>query len=193
MMLTERLKNETQQLHIEVEKLILPHIKNMNTAADYVRLLHIFYGFFSPLEFLVQQQLTSNTIPDWNERRKSDSMVKDAEKYSVDLKALSTSADMPQIDNEAQALGAMYVMEGSTLGGVHLVKMIEKRLGNNVQGALAFFNGYGQETMHRWNGFKDHLNAFANTTESQNDVVCAANNTFNKFKLWIGLNQTSCS
>ena len=56
-----------------------------------------------------------------------------------------------QAGGAAEALGLMYVLEGSTLGG----RLIESRVrsaGGNLQG-LSFLNPYGRHTSLRWRAF----------------------------------------
>lgn len=188
MMLTDRLKNETHHEHLEVEKLIMPFIKNLSSVDEYVHLLHIFHGYFSPVEEQIAHHLSSEHIPDYNERRKSDALIKDAAILNGNLQAANFCINLPVINSTASALGALYVLEGSTLGGVHIKKMIENKLNGQAQQALNFFEGYGSNTMQRWNDFKHHLNRLAGSGVIEDEVVDAANDTFIKFKNWISQN-----
>jgi heme oxygenase len=55
--------------------------------------------------------------------------------------------DDPPNDDLMAALGAFYVLEGSTLGGRVLLREVRERLGDVPTGFLA---GYGDQTGHRW-------------------------------------------
>jgi heme oxygenase len=79
----------------------------------------------------------------------------------------------------------MYVLEGSTLGGVHLSKMIRDRVNLDSRKGLKFFNGYGEQTLSRWEAFKASVNSAAYDNKFEERVVDTANETFIKFKLWI--------
>ena len=82
-------------------------------------------------------------------------------------------------------------MEGSTLGGLYISKMIAKQL-NLTNGAfLSFFDGYGEQTEEMWNSFKSALDEQVVHTAEQAAVVQAANDTFKKFKTWIALSTAS--
>ena len=82
----------------------------------------------------------------------------------------------------------MYVLEGSTLGGVHLTKMIAAKMNLRETKGLEFFNGYGNGTMAKWEAFKTSVNGVGKDETTQDKVIEAANNTFSKFKDWIEKN-----
>jgi len=57
----------------------------------------------------------------------------------------------PAPSNKAEALGMMYVLEGSTLGGRFILQRLSE-LGSDVSD-LAFLDPYGAETGRRWRSF----------------------------------------
>lgn len=61
----------------------------------------------------------------------------------------------PQPNSVAEALGMMYVLEGSTLGGKMMKRMLAERCGDDDD--LAFLDPYGKETGVRWRAFVDVL------------------------------------
>jgi len=68
-------------------------------------------------------------------------------------------------------LGAMYVMEGSTLGGQYIAKHLEKVFQFEPGGGNAYFRGYAEHTGEMWNAFKAIL---VEVPEEQGDQVIAA-------------------
>ena len=83
----------------------------------------------------------------------------------------------------ASALGAMYVVEGSTLGG----QMISRALRGAdwvPPAGLASFNPYGAETGAQWRGFRTVL-AEAVPPQGEADVVAAALATFELLHGWL--------
>jgi heme oxygenase len=52
--------------------------------------------------------------------------------------------------NPSQALGRIYVAEGSTLGGWHIARTAEQRLGFDRDRGARFFFGHGDQTYPRW-------------------------------------------
>ena len=57
----------------------------------------------------------------------------------------------PEPSNRAQALGMLYVLEGSTLGGRFILRTLAERGVDDPN--LAFLDPYGQETGLRWRSF----------------------------------------
>jgi heme oxygenase len=184
-MLAERLKKETQQQHIAVEKLIIPRIKSLDSAHSYLKLLQIFYGYFQPLEEIINEHISDTVIADIKDRRKAAVIAEDMNFIDGGHQSYCTCTDLPSVTNTAEAIGAMYVLEGSTLGGVHLSKMIRDRVNLDSRKGLKFFNGYGDQTLSRWEAFKASVNSAAYDDKFEERVVDTANETFIKFKLWI--------
>lgn len=174
-------KNETAVRHRRAENQLLPLLQSLRSAADYAALLKRFYGFYEPLETLVRHYITPALLPDVEERGL-------ARRLFADLTVLGESGHLPccsalpRVQSAAEAFGAMYVMEGSTLGGRVLLKMFAQRGDLNLPPeAFHFFSGYGAETGRRWTSFIHALNGQQNTQA----VVGAANETFAHLENWM--------
>jgi heme oxygenase len=186
LMLSEKLKEETKQNHQQLEKALIGQLKAIRKPEEYAALLKLFYGYFGGLEEKINEAIDEAQLPDKDGRRKTQSLANDLEylKSNVPLKA--TDDDLPQITDHLQALGALYVIEGSTLGGKIISKMMQQ-LGFDDT-ALSFFNGYGDDTEQMWDTFKQMLNNQAKTSADEQRVVNAANETFRKFGHWFSKN-----
>lgn len=186
-MLTEALKNDTKLAHAELEGRMIPAIKAIDSEAGYYRLLEMMYGFYAPLEESIDAYVNEEKMPGYGQRRKASLLIQDMTVLNQQQVQAPQQlcTDLPVIENYAQAIGAMYVLEGSTLGGKIIAGMIQKRVAA-VDKALHFFNGYGEKAMNMWNAFKEQVN-----TGIQNDkkveVIQSANDTFTAFKRWIAL------
>lgn len=55
--------------------------------------------------------------------------------------------------DRAEAVGALYVVEGSILGGVLIARQVRTRLGLSAGSGCGFFSGHGRETAAHWAGF----------------------------------------
>jgi heme oxygenase len=186
-MLSERLKEETKVAHVKVEALIIPKIKALDTYQSYKNLLYIFYGFFKPVEEQITVYLQEDVLPDINERRNAMLIQQDLA-FIGEQKPDVVCIELPLIKDAATALGAMYVLEGSTLGGIHLSKMIADKMSFTSPKGVAFFSGYRNKTATKWDFFKEQLNNYTESTEVENEVIRSANETFLKFKNWIEKN-----
>jgi len=98
-----------------------------------------------------------------------------------DLK-LAASELLPVIEIHLQSLGALYVMEGSTLGDKIIYKMIIQQLKTEVM-AFTFFMGYGDQSANMSNSIKHILNRITQTG-LLGIIVESANVTFQKFSFW---------
>ncbi|QQL49758.1 biliverdin-producing heme oxygenase [Mucilaginibacter ginkgonis] len=180
-MLSDNLKEQTLANHQQLEKLLVGKIKSVATEQDYINLLQLFYGYFGGLEKVIDQYIGKDQLPDYNHRRKTDAIADDIASLGGTPVQEATGADLPLIDDTAKAFGALYVIEGSTLGGSIISKMISSKLG--LQNGLSFFNGYGEASHKMWGIFKAALN---NLPENDGqEIIRSANDTFAGFDAWI--------
>lgn len=187
-MLIEKLRAGTRHTHEELEKEMMPLITQAGDAGVYAKLLHLFYGYYRPLEKGMETWLDDSVVPDINQRRKTSWILDDLQALGQPTE-MEEDADAPVISNRAEALGAMYVMEGSSLGGKVICKMIAENLGMEDHRALSFFYGYGGQTGSRWKGFLAVLDRFSGTEEEQ-DIIRKADEVFLKFRRWLQRNKS---
>lgn len=182
----QTLKHQTEAAHLELEALMMPWLQAIATKEDYAQLLKGFYGYFSPLENAVAPFITTSILPDGAERRKATFILNDLAQLAVSTSELPLATHLPKIQSLPQALGALYVMEGSTLGGKGITKMLLKKEGLNLQlNSLQFFGGYGEKTGPMWTAFVNVLNSFCGTDEEVAQMVASAAQTFSLFKTWL--------
>ncbi|OKS88934.1 biliverdin-producing heme oxygenase [Mucilaginibacter polytrichastri] len=180
-MLAENLKDQTLAYHQQLEKKLVGQIKGLTSQADYLQLLQLFYGYFGGLEDRINLFINQEQMPDHAQRRKTEAIADDIIALGGQPVAKATGNELPEINSAEQAFGALYVIEGSTLGGSIIGKMISGKLGLNT--GLSFFNSYGENTHQMWASFKNILNNQPSDTEQT--ITEAANSTFLKFKNWI--------
>lgn len=180
--LAAMIKDSTKAVHEEVEQLLLPHLASVQNTADYAAILKMFYGYYHPLEKMIEAFITPDILPDIAERRKATAIVHDLRAIGQPANNLFPSEYLPAIENAAQAIGALYVLEGSTLGGKMIAKMLRKNEALSLtDDKLSFFTGYGEETGSKWKTFLDLLNQ----QEDGSDVLKGANETFVYLKSWM--------
>lgn len=189
-MLSETLKEETKDLHVALEKVMVPMIKNIRGNQDYVKVLELFYSYFGALERKISK-LEPLELPDYHQRRKKEAIAEDIVSLGGTVPELAPDQHLPELANQLQVWGALYVMEGSTLGGIHISKMIAKLLNLKSGTSLAFFDGYGDQTNSMWNSFRAALDEQVATPEEKAVVIQSANETFLEFKRWIELKQAA--
>jgi heme oxygenase (biliverdin-IX-beta and delta-forming) len=189
--LLQQIKEQTKESHSSLEQLPILHSLTSSdiNQLQYLKILIKFYGFFSPLENAINQYpQIQNYLPDIETRRKASSLYNDINIISrkEDTKPLFKEChNLPAVANPAQAMGCLYVMEGSTLGGRFIYKNLEKNLQITDKDGASFFYGYGPETGEKWKKFQAGLSFFAEETPHETSkAITAAVDTFEKLKLW---------
>jgi heme oxygenase len=110
---------------------------------------------------------------------------------AVSLEGHTTPATIPRctaltaFDTPAQQLGALYVVEGSTLGGRHLARNLDPLLGPTGSAGRRFFLGRGADTSAAWNAFQARMSSSAMTPADHGETVAAAVETFDIFQQWM--------
>jgi len=156
-MLSEKLKENTKLNHQQLEKKLVTFMRSIRSREDYVQLISLFYSFFGGLELAIDANFDRSGLPDYQLRRKTAALADDLAQLGATLPALAGKNELPTINGHLQALGALYVIEGSTLGGKIISKMMAQQLGLINNEGLSFFSGYGAETENMWQIFKTAL------------------------------------
>ncbi|MBI6656865.1 biliverdin-producing heme oxygenase [Pseudomonas carnis] len=185
--LLETLRTGTGLLHVALEQR-LPFFSERLDAQWYRRLLQAYYGFYQPMEAALYD---SGLIPDGYEsalRLKTPTLVHDLHALGLTehaIHALPRCTQLPVLDTPAACLGALYVLEGATLGGQVLRREMALRLNVNADNGGAFLNVYGAETGRRWKDFLDYLGRQPLDTDAAVRAVMAARSTFSGFEQWL--------
>ena len=179
---TEELKVTTAETHQATEKKMVGILKSLRNMTDYVNLLNRLHGFYAPVESLICRHLDSANFPDIGRRRRSDYLLWDIGETGLVAPQPRVCPELPRIDSYQRALGALYVLEGSTLGGQIIAGRISKEL--QTEKSLSFFGAYGAETRRMWQSFKDFINRPFHFIY-RSEIIGAAKDTFITFSNWI--------
>ena len=183
----ERLKRETREAHDRLEA-GLDLLGEPLSRERFLRVLERFWGFHSVWEPAVGRALHDDLF--LAPRLKLSHL-------QADLGALGRSPDdiarLPRCFEAAQlaplplrpgaALGSLYVLEGSTLGG----KVISRALKDAPwlpEGGLAYFDPYGSHTGRMWQDFRDYT-AARSTPATDAEMIAAAKATFERLHRWL--------
>jgi heme oxygenase len=188
-MLSTNIKEATKTGHQELEKKVVQKLKAIRGNRDYADLLRYFYAYFSQVEKSIAPFITDELLADHSERRNSSYIKNDIEALGATVDDLPL-VTVPEIHSSLQALGALYVMEGSIMGGSIIVQMLAK---DGITEGVTFFSGYGAATGQMWAAFIAVMNAAANTPEEQMLVIECANATFNNFSAVFNENELAAT
>ncbi|MBJ2248631.1 biliverdin-producing heme oxygenase [Pseudomonas haemolytica] len=185
--LLEALRTGTGSLHVALEKR-LPFFSVRLDADWYRRLLEAYYGFYAPIEAaLYGNGLIPNGF-DCLLRAKTPTLIRDLNAFGLDdhaINALPRCTRLPTFDSPAACLGALYVLEGATLGGQVLRREMATRLALDSDNGASFLNVYGAETGRRWKEFLDYLGSLSLDMPAKQRAVMAARSTFSGFEQWL--------
>jgi len=187
--LLSRLKNETAACHARLEN-ALDLMRDDLQRDEYIALLERFYGYVAPWEDAAAACLPSSLADFFDARRKASLLAADLAALTGEtpsagsLPQAGARDDLPRMDNIGDAIGSMYVMEGSTLGGRFIAPHVAERLDLVPGRGNAYFDGYGPRTGSMWNAFRE--TAAASVPERlHDDAVKAAIATFESLQAWL--------
>ncbi len=187
-----KIKHATLARHQSLERVALLQPlsgKHLNSE-NYRLILEKFYGFFSPLEVLINRFEIVIHLPDYPMRRKSTVLLSDIDYLNKERDthpSIPLCTDLPNVESLETAFGCLYVMEGSTLGGRFIYKAIEETLAFKQGHGASFFFGYGAETGAKWKLFQQALDQIC-SGGNDDSTIAAANETFFKFQNWLNTN-----
>ncbi len=160
--LTARLKAHTSTAHAQAEALLYSEqlFKGTITLAQYAHLLQVHHQFHVAMDAAIQEHEELAAIAP-TQRSKSEVLKRD-------LAALG-EAVLPADDrilfnfSLPQLIGALYVSEGSMLGGAVIARTVSRIEGLRTGGCTNFFTLYGSDLGRMWMAFCGRLNARPHT------------------------------
>jgi heme oxygenase len=173
-----RLRRATASLHAELDAMVAPLLSE---RAGYRMLLAGLRDAYRVIERELAKhaaQLARATY-DFGERRKLGWLDEDLEALSVsDSTSILTSYTL---QHASAAFGAVYVIEGATLGGQVIARQVMPALALAPERGCRFFTGYGAETGNRWRetcgAIASHI-ASATVADAADEAIHGARMTF---------------
>ena len=181
-----RLKQDTAAHHKRVERqfrILDPQLSLQRYQEWLMRL----YGYYAPFEEQISHWSVSIGL-DWDNRRKTPLLIRDLSYFGIleqQRQGLPICETLPLMTNIAQVFGALYVFEGSTLGGHFIAQHLTKHLQLDVDQGAAFFLPYGSDPRPSWQAFQLRLLEVASTPEQEALILASACNTFDSFGEWL--------
>ena len=191
-MFSDRIKDFTKLPHAALEKKMVQQIKAISTTTAYTEFLSLMYGFYAPLEKAIAPFAAAIDPAGDYDARKSDAALADIHFFDVGASLPVTAVSLPALHDANAALGALYVLEGSALGGKFIAGMISKQLHLPLHNGFSFFNSGGDDVQARWAAFKNLLNKPRTETE-QATILSAAGKTFEAFGAWFEVVRTNAA
>ena len=174
-LVVQSLRQATAALHQQVESTV-DILSPTLTIARYVCILQAFHAFFAPAEAEMYARCPAPLRDLWQGRRRAHRLVDDlAALHAEPVDPPPGEFIIPDLSENGRWLGALYVLEGSTLGGQFIARHLERHL--NWSGGLGytFFLAHGDETRLRW---RQVLMALEAHPEELSQIVSGARDTF---------------
>ncbi|WP_293310548.1 biliverdin-producing heme oxygenase [Pedobacter sp. UBA5917] len=184
-MIANLLRTETAENHKALENLMFVNeIMNNSLSIDqYKKLLTVNYIIHQKSENKLANMLDADIAAEleMNSRLKLSALEKDLNYWGIDsltLPGLDFELFIPQ-KNTAEVLGALYVLEGATLGG----NVIKRHILANPnfkehEGGLNYYGVYGEDLSTKWKKFVSVLNERVTEADYER-CINSANQTFN--------------
>ncbi len=176
------LRAATRPAHDQLEQ-TLDLAEASVTLAGYRAVLARFHGFWRSWQPLAASLLQNDALT--QPRRRLHLLEADLAALGLPAAAIAAlpACPPPNLPDANAALGSLYVMEGSTLGGRVIAKNALTRLGLTATNGCAYFTGYGPQTGAMWQAFLTHLNTAPTTAAPA--ITTGATATFDTLTHWL--------
>ncbi len=185
MPIAQRLKTETRPQHeaLEAHPRLARLLADDYAVDEYGALLASFAALYAPLEAALAGDARLVEAFGYSERWKMPLLTGDLAALDRPFDALPAGA-LPPLPTFSHRVGALYVLEGATLGGRVILKHLQRSLG--AAAPLAFYTGYGEATGPRWKEYLERLSALEMAGALDADaVVEGAARLFSALESWM--------
>jgi len=151
--LLAKIRAHTGPLHEELEA-VLNIPEQVRSREQYTGLLARFAALYGPWEARLRSyepEFKALGI-DLSARLRGHNLQRDLAALEANVRLPSGERFAPSLAGFPEALGSLYVLEGSTLGGQVLTRHFREALGLGPE-ALHFFSSHGTETGRYWKEF----------------------------------------
>ena len=189
----DRLRAATHDVHMRLHR----HKSFMDLAEgtielmSYTSLLARLYGFHLPLEQALVQASSSLGIEiDMDSRRRAHRLRHDLQAMEItetQIEALPRIVTLPPLTTCGRLVGALYVREGSTLGGRVLARQLDRFVGSgSMHGRLFLAGGPGEPRLwQRCCALVEQIAADGHL----DGMIASAINTFVALETWLTMDQ----
>jgi heme oxygenase len=180
--LRSKLKFLTKSFHdsLETVPLSVELASATITKERYINYLKVLYAIHYKFENLIQNMEEWSSYDINPHKRSRLQLIKE------DLTALDASTEniLLEIDLHVNwsfpvAVGVLYVLEGSTMGGQILSQRLSHLIGNDTLSATRYFQAYKDDTIILWSEYCDFLVQYGDDNpEKTSEVILSACSMF---------------
>lgn len=176
-LLLSELRRRTREHHAAIEALLA--LDEVPGRARYGAILCGFDAFMRPWEAAVRRALPPRLQPWFDARQRAPLLRADLAHLGLktpaplERRGAQAVAALPLADL-AQALGSMYVIEGSALGGQVIAPRLQRGLGLAAGRGASYFHGFGDQAGPMWRQFRETTVAELGDEPAAVRSACAA-------------------
>lgn len=168
------LRTATRSAHhvIDHHPLLAPLVRPDLSLEHYGRVLRTFLWLYTPLQDALARRI-EQTGHGFELADRVGWLQADFASLGLSCELPPDPWQVPAMDSAEKLVGALYVVEGSTLGGQVIARQISASLGLTAQHGARFFNGWGEQTDTRWNSFWRYADEICRPTNHPTAAVAA--------------------
>lgn len=176
-----RLATSSSHRRLEENLLILDRLRSPDRRQE---LMAAFYGFYVPVESMLQPLLGRLPGLDFEQRSKIAHLERDLADLGLSPAAIAglPLCSVPRPGDTAMAMGLAYVTEGASLGGKVIRRQAETA--GLSQTGLSFFGCYEPDTADMWRRFCAVLEAVGQAPAASSQVIRGAVAGFEAIDQW---------
>ena len=182
-----RLRTETAAEHQAVEDtldLLSPELTRDRLVDVLIRMHGFWMDAEASLDAWAQAEPADAAEVTWPSRRRATLFAADL--ATLGAPAATAGPALPAVGDTDAALGRMYVLEGSSLGGVFIDRHLATLPQLAAVGPLSAFSPYGEQTGAMWHAFRTVTRARIAGGGNADRLVAAARETFGALAGWCG-------
>ena len=152
------LREATAPVHrkLDAHPVLKPLFDAKLNPAQYSLVLRCFHDFYSQIQPILGRELShipvhyelTNRLPWLNQD------LADLRQLGCGS-AQATTFSLPALNSSSAVIGALYVIEGSTLGAQVIAQQVRRSLGFHATWCARFFHGFGEVTLEHWRKYWD--------------------------------------
>ncbi len=183
-MVMQLLKENTRAAHEAVEAKaystnIMDGSLNKTQYTELVVANFIFNSGVETTAYYILRQNGFEGVFNLTDRIKTPALIDDLKLLGID--ATTIDVKQPEITTVEEAIGFVYVAEGSTLGGAVIARTLAKNENLKTIGGFNFYGCYGELTGERWKNFIIATEQAGGRLNNSDAIVAGAQKGFEYF------------
>lgn len=179
--LTAELRDRTRDLHAALDA-ALPLMSPTLTRDEYAQTIARMHAWWSPTERRAHEILRAGAF-DVPLRERTPALAADLDAIGNPPPEGADTMALPALDSLERAIGCLYVLEGSALGGQFISRHVAQALGLTGASGCSFFSGDPADVGRRWREVCGAIDRCPPTTFD--DAADGARRTFSSLLTWL--------